>query len=82
MGMCGQEVPTAAVSKEGGLAATATPQVSKATVTPHPVRGQVPPSPLQGKKRPVGFLTQLLGQDAELQKSGRLSRLGVRWGAP
>ena len=75
MGLCSQEVPTAPERKEGGcLAATATPQVSKAGHS-SPSEGPGPSQPTTVKNRPVGILTQL-------QKSGRLSRLRVGWGAP
>lgn len=65
----------------GGWLPTATPQVSKAGHS-SPSEGPGPSQPTTVKNRPVGILTQLLGQDAKLQKSGRLSRLRVGWGAP
>ena len=52
------------------------PVVSKDPAAPHPVRVRIPPSPPQGKNGPVGSLTQLSGQDADLQKSERRSSLG------
>ena len=82
MGLCSQEVPTAPERKGGGgWLPTATPQVSKAGHS-SPSEGPGPSQPTTVKNHPVGILTQLLGQDAKLQKSGRLSRLRVGWGAP